>query len=202
MISIHAPRKGCDYLIAQTRVLETEFQSTHPARGATRSCRRGRWSSLYFNPRTPQGVRLLGRMISAVETVFQSTHPARGATARSQKIPPFRLISIHAPRKGCDTACSRRMWWRSYFNPRTPQGVRHNAHAGQGQLGIFQSTHPARGATSAVSCPISASFYFNPRTPQGVRLFDDNPEYEAFVISIHAPRKGCDRRSLGSPYGA
>ena len=33
---------------------------------------------------------------------FQSTHPARGATANNLTVVKKRLISIHAPREGCD----------------------------------------------------------------------------------------------------
>ena len=123
-ISIHAPREGCDLrpsitpaerlnfnprtprgvlLPAVKSVVEAlQFQSTHPARGATQAIDRVKqWGS------------------------FQSTHPARGATdaglsnqGRSGNFNPrtprgvrrHRLrwqfgqqpISIHAPREGCD----------------------------------------------------------------------------------------------------
>ena len=36
-ISIHAPREGCDPVAATTIDQRTEFQSTHPVRGATMS---------------------------------------------------------------------------------------------------------------------------------------------------------------------
>ena len=36
--------------------------------------------ALYFNPRTPRGVRLKGFRTKEYELKFQSTHPARGAT--------------------------------------------------------------------------------------------------------------------------
>ena len=56
-------------------------------------------------------------------------------------------ISIHAPREGCD---NRRLD-KSFI------------------VTVFQSTHPARGATI---------------------ILTDNPEFT--LISIHAPREGCD----------
>ena len=34
-ISIHAPREGCDFTDEQLTFYLKEFQSTHPARGAT-----------------------------------------------------------------------------------------------------------------------------------------------------------------------
>ena len=57
VISIYAPHKGCD---------GAGLSPINPAR--------------YFNPRTPQGVRLFLPVVS----VFQV------------------IISIHAPHKGCD----------------------------------------------------------------------------------------------------
>ena len=56
-----------------------QFQSTHPARGAT--------------------MRLAPRL---TEALFQSTHPARGATALGGNFVHQHMISIHAPREGCD----------------------------------------------------------------------------------------------------
>ena len=102
-ISIHAPREGCDSRCPQPELPKTQFQSTHPARGATR-CSRGcldtrsnfnprtprgvrpLFVSAFdqydydFNPRTPRGVRRHHQVPSIAGTRFQSTHPARGAT--------------------------------------------------------------------------------------------------------------------------
>ena len=59
MVSIHAPRAGCDvYPIPPIR--------THITR---------------FNSRTPCGVRLVVGLESALLEKFQFTHPVRGATA-------------------------------------------------------------------------------------------------------------------------
>ena len=58
IISIHAPREGCDADTLNERRKALEFQSTHPARGAT-----------YVSA------------LSLTAIPFQSTHPARGATA-------------------------------------------------------------------------------------------------------------------------
>ena len=152
------------------------FQSTHPARGATRlRYRPGQRHSIsihapregcdacfvsffvapfgHFNPRTPRGVR---RYV----------------------VIPIRLtagISIHAPREGCDVS---------------------NPEALIRWLEQFQSTHPARGATGRTvkrDFPIVISIHapregcdgglpggcgagenFNPRTPRGVRRYRPN----------------------------
>ena len=155
-----------------------EFQSTLPARGATRHC----------NPAdAPQ------------PEIFQPTLPARGATVGADVLfhPAFR-ISIHAPRTGSDRqrtsrAVHRRTFQSTlpargatpsgqpeyaspqisiHFNPRSPHGERRRGfsehwreiisiHAprtgsdvfdeGMRIVGVeFQSTLPARGATLLV----------------------------------------------------
>ena len=79
-ISIHAPREGCDQTFMSLPLETREFQSTHPARGATRL-----------------------RPSASTLPRFQSTHPARGATLQTGGINLSRNISIHAPREGCDS---------------------------------------------------------------------------------------------------
>ena len=77
------------------------FQSTLPARGATRiSCTR------------------------CGTTLFQSTLPARGATHSATSSRCFSQISIHAPRTGSDATLSRRFLLSEDFNPRSPHGER------------------------------------------------------------------------------
>ena len=78
------------------------FQSTHPVRGAT-----------------------IAPVIRPIKLfVFQSTHPVRGATFGLNRFMAQIMISIHAPREGCDGRIGL-------------------GHPDQ----IFQSTHPVRGAT-------------------------------------------------------
>ena len=43
---------------------------------------------------------------------------------------------------------------------------------------------------------MSSLFYFNPRTPRGVRLRKTLEEALGILISIHAPREGCDLRGF------
>ena len=102
VISIHAPRAGCD--------MQSELMQTSPC---------------YFNPRTPCGVRLWILFANSSPRGFQSTHPVRGATNKSAYDIAKDLISIHAPRAGCDVS------HRSY----------------EFSNNEFQSTHPVRGAT-------------------------------------------------------
>ena len=125
------------------------FQSTLPARGATRR---------FF--------------VLASRTIFQSTLPARGATLTDmgynvhildfnprsprgerpdQRPLPRRpsQISIHAPREGSDAPGPPSTRWRSNFNPRSPRGERPISCFNFFILFLFQSTLPARGATLA-----------------------------------------------------
>ena len=51
---------------------------------------------------------------------FQSTHPVRGATVGVTSSPVNRVISIHAPREGCDLASRDAVISGIHFNPRTP----------------------------------------------------------------------------------
>ena len=146
---------------------------------------------------------------------FQSTLPARGATAPAGTGARNSRISIHAPRTGSDgeavdslravrdfnprsphgerpvrrrpAPCRR---WN--FNPRSPHGERHRRKDARAMLNPFQSTLPARGATSgwmtigrrrrSISIhaprtgsdlvsrsPTSAYVNFNPRSPHGER---------------------------------
>ena len=124
-ISIHAPRTGSDGNTSKHNGGPLLFQSTLPARGATRR-RAGRTPELcHFNPRSPHGERLHRRAGIAHVLQFQSTLPARGATARHPHPSPHNQISIHAPRTGSDQINGCRI----------PQPA------------AFQSTLPARGAT-------------------------------------------------------
>ena len=122
-ISIHAPRTGSDdYLCGLSdnpqdfnprsphgeRPVGSEvvggaiaFQSTLPARGATRKPRR-----------------------RSQKPPFQSTLPARGATTRGRRKPSGSRISIHAPRTGSDVTIRDTVLAPSDFNPRSPHGER------------------------------------------------------------------------------
>ena len=58
----------------------------------------------------------------------------------------------------------------------------------------FQSTPPARGATSSFFIALFRPPDFNPRPPRGGRRHTDKASMQANKISIHAPREGGDQR--------
>ena len=190
-ISIHAPRAGCDSVRAA--VHPWRGISIHAPRAGCDKKLNARPQIMYdFNPRTPCGVRRENRCAesrirpisihapragcdyrdpegAAADARFQSTHPVRGATNSAS----FRFMatvfqSTH-PVRGATTSCSASCRTITYFNPRTPCGVRPRKTRRSIKEEIFQSTHPVRGATVA-------GIY-----PGDLR-----------GISIHAPRAGCD----------
>ena len=124
-ISIHAPHAGSDIEAIQSDVEAFKFQSTLPMRGATFryvecftvrvfqstlpmrgatswACRAS--SQLDFNPRSPCGERPNGIPHWMMPVTFQSTLPMRGATFGDAECFAVRVISIHAPHAGSDSA--------------------------------------------------------------------------------------------------
>ena len=102
-VSIHAPRVGRDKALSTPADIHIMFQFTHPVWGATPY-------AVYPRPKEQ----------------FQFTHPVRGATARRLYMDKVPMVSIHAPRAGCDI----------------------DGADGIYLLTQFQFTHPVRGATS------------------------------------------------------
>ena len=147
------------------------FQSTPPARGATRRRYSRPCSSPYFNPRPPRGGRQRRPKNFRRSTSFQSTPPARGATWWPRDgYAPETDISIHAPREGGDGGGDVPIIHKGNFNPRPPRGGRRIPAADLSACRPFQSTPPARGAT----------------------LLEVNKMVKIRIISIHAPREGGD----------
>ena len=146
-ISIHAPRTGSDNNGDDEPCVHARFQSTLPARGATRS---GCW-------------------ISRAKEPFQSTLPARGATWRASaaKKPAsyFNPRSPHGERRPSAAQSTR----FTNFNPRSPHGERPHLRRSSGVRNGFQSTLPARGATKRCWKDCCSPANFNPRSPHGER---------------------------------
>ena len=171
IISIHAPRAGCDGSHRNGQRLTTNFNPRTPC-GVRLYCLGTISISPDFNPRTPCGVRHDNTNRAPPQELFQSTHPVRGATP---------LVFTSHP-SAVD------------FNPRTPCGVRRfNSHNSYHST-VFQSTHPVRGATrlSAAAVSRSSISIHAPRAGCDVRAHRSLTTPQG--ISIHAPRAGCDRQ--------
>ena len=167
-ISIHAPREGSDAGTGADSVARADFnprsprgerlkmppmrqkrllfQSTLPARGATRTrqpcirpCdisihapREGSDSicsslmpiPLNFNPRSPRGERRQKRKKEWRKRIFQSTLPARGATAFTNVFLISEIFQSTLPARGATGGNDRLGQIRTYFNPRSPRGER------------------------------------------------------------------------------
>ena len=123
--------------------------------------------------------------------IFQSTLPARGATIYHHDNEDDEDISIHAPREGSDKFKGWDLCTLMNFNPRSPRGerlpgsgktmfaVNFNPRSPRGErllidlvamiFATFQSTLPARGATSNTAPRSTMPGDFNPRSPRGER---------------------------------
>ena len=165
------PRTPCGVrLLFVPKLGETsEFQSTHPLRGATIRLDMGDTMHVIsihaplagcdrilitksklrtdFNPRTPCGVRLCNRLAIPVHEVFQSTHPLRGATPVGGRFYCHRKISIHAPLAGCDKAEAHTL-----------------------TIPVISIHAPLAGCDMGRTDCKALDCDFNPRTPCGVRL--------------------------------
>ena len=212
-ISIHAPRTGSDRLDRARRRAVWAFQSTLPARGATRHhgrapCIRGisihaprtgsdsTCTTSFFPtlisihaPRTGSDVAIRASMANL--DLFQSTLPARGATptiAAQHCI--FRFQST-LPARGATFFPTSETIWKRHFNPRSPHGERpHTARFSQASYHFNpRSPHGER----RVFEPDGVTVYnFNPRSPHGERHVGTDSPSESNCISIHAPRTGSD----------
>ena len=80
------------------------------------------------------------------------------------------MVSIHAPREGCDL--------RPHLKEATIQGV--SIHA------------PREGCDGGEMVAQHRIDSFNSRTPGGVRLLLTLRDVSTMAVSIHAPREGCD----------
>ena len=196
-ISIHAPRTGSD-LTLQSRGgksadfnprsphgerpakesssnLYKVFQSTLPARGATERPRPDYrlWRISIHAPRTGSDVRLFAMWTLTAHFNPRSPHGERLYPPR-----PFIeivKISIHAPRTGSDSAtnASRFACWN--FNPRSPHGERPVMADFHSFDSRFQSTLPARGATTVDTIVTSRKVRFQSTLPARGATRDEKP---------------------------
>ena len=147
------------------------FQSTPPARGATYHGGSPHAAHHDFNPRPPRGGRRKTEIGAQTLYVISIHAPREGGDVKHFfGISGHFVISIHAPREGGDAVA-----------PSLPSPSKRP----------FQSTPPARGATSLHLLTPRVATDFNPRPPRGGRrAVGAVPQSKE--ISIHAPREGGD----------
>ena len=172
-VSIHAPRAGSDTPGPGSLSTPTRFQSTLPARGATRPGVAG-----YDRNRVSIHAPRAG---SDSQGLFEHVCP---------------LVSIHAPRAGSDYIVTANRHCTRLFQSTLPaRGATYEPPV-FGYDRQFQSTLPARGATRRLSVPgrrspvsihaprAGSDFWivsallrpssFNPRSPRGERRATNN----------------------------
>ena len=173
LISIHAPRTGSDGSFCQSCHVIFVFQSTLPARGATRLSKLWKSAITDFNPRSPHGERPAKCRLPARPRHFnpRSPHGERQDAPHCQRYgkADFNPRSPHGERLGSVQTCTP----GSHFNPRSPHGER-----------------PTNPLFLSVYARISIHA---PRTGSDA---DARHGAASAEISIHAPRTGSDRHGL------
>ena len=197
-----------------------EFQSTRPARGATRKQKRFRRTK-HVSIHAPRAGRDTAQTARLPRRRCFNPRAPRGARQATPS-PTFRAknVSIHAPRAGRDGGQSLRPLGRPCFNPRAPRGARRTWWRPPVAIGLFQSTRPARGATSiggGEGSGITVSIHapragrdiwdaasglgydgFNPRAPRGARPMGGSVSFHHDCFNPRAPR-GARRRAFWNP---
>ena len=124
VISIHAPRTGSDAPFSAVVASDCLFQSTLPARGATRQRRRhpSRRTISIHAPRTGSDVDIMADVIK--QNMISIHAPRTGSdVGNAEEVSDF-SISIHAPRTGSDPMRIGENHPGNDFNPRSPHGER------------------------------------------------------------------------------
>ena len=152
------------------------FQSTPPARAATRWAAPHGTHSRRFNPRRPRGRRRRAVAGVYLRWQFQSTPPARAATMVGSAMAPPRLFQSTPPAR----AATDRGVLEGGIDRVSIHAAREGGDATVADVGArvtaFQSTPPARAATPPA------------------RERSDSP-----AVSIHAAREGGDECPVGLP---
>ena len=171
VLSIHAPREGCD-LQNTDDVLHHGHLSIHaPREGCDAACLNACWPCLSF----------------------QSTHPVRGATRALVSDERAALLSIHAPREGCDIFRRTVSGRATIFQSTHPVRGATSSTVFRLPTSNFQSTHPVRGATRSWTRGRSPSAFQSTHPVRGATR-EHRVVKLADRLSIHAPREGCDTR--------
>ena len=214
-ISIHAPRTGSDAIFSAVAFSSSPFQSTLPARGATKCATPAPPVCIYFNPRSPHGERRAFRARLRLQPCNfnpRSPHGERHQwTVSNFRCLDFNPRSPHGERPLGGVQYSRENVFQStlpargatvifagtwrlrkyHFNPRSPHGERHCARNGEGVPNDFNPRSP-HGERHRRAWRRRVQANFNPRSPHGERRAIRRHDYEQKQISIHAPRTGSD----------
>ena len=155
-----------------------------------------RSTSTHFNPRSPHGERRNRDGFHPCAYDFNPRSP-HGERRAAQALPDAGAgISIHAPRTGSDPQTRKPTKGAAKISIHAPRTGSDAVERFYALSPAFQSTLPARGATSEGQKPHVIIFIsiHAPRT--GSDLMARRSRYTVFIISIHAPRTGSDEGAL------
>ena len=211
------PPRGGRQRPSTTAMRPLEFQSTPPARGGDHRSLPSTAPSQYFNPRPPRGGRRFVTSAAPKASLFQSTPPARGAPRVLHSHGPNpSLTKSPPPARGATTTQGDSHAGDQEFQSTPPRGGRHPDHqTGHQHQNIsihapawgatksplrrvicclrFQSTPPARGATTVTAVPPASAVFQSTPPARGATTYSKADSIRA-AISIHAPREGGDIR--------
>ena len=103
------------------------------------------------------------------------------------------LVSIHAPREGCDETKPKSPPPQECFNSRTPGGVRHEAVEVYADYFCVSIHAPREGCDDDGACRTARGEDVSIHAPrEGCDDFYLYPFCVSELVSIHAPREGCD----------
>ena len=119
--------------------------------------------------------------------------PWEGCDSAGMLVPCLVRVSIHAPWEGCDWARTSHRPTTSCFNSRTLGRVRLVPDSDYSAVGMFQFTHPGKGATCLASCVnlTQVSMFQFTHPGKGATSCSSIDAYRN-TVSIHAPWEGCD----------
>ena len=154
----------------------------------------------YFNPRSPHGERLICIGVNSEKLSISIHAPRTGSDVITCKRFNSYIISIHAPRTGSDHAQAssgcKHLRFQSTLPARGATSLRFPSRKGSPK---FQSTLPARGATQQRQHLLLHLHWISIHAP---RTGSDTIAYkmaeQETQISIHAPRTGSDEIVLHS----
>ena len=185
------PRGGRRVRCGTSPQEKLEFQSTPPARGATR------WSiqSISIIGISIHAPREGGDHSDAVSLLRQSQisihAPREGGDRSSSSGHRTRIISIHAPREGGDPSGEKIDGLLQDFNPRPPRGGRPPTIFSPSDRPMISIHAPREGGDDHEAfCQYRKSISIHAPREGGDDDLDDSPG--GTRISIHAPREGGD----------
>ena len=192
MISIHAPCTGSDPSAVRGNPPTMKFQSTLPARGATRRPDDELAQTILFQSTLPARGATRGTGVRCRKSLISIHAPCTGSDVIALTSQNVKGISIHAPCTGSDRRRRAYDRCKRYFNPRSLHGERRFFHRFTPFCLIYFNPRSLHGERHALSGCASYFSNFNPRSLHGER--HKIPLYRLLpaTISIHAPCTGSD----------